>query len=583
MNARPGFLLLLAASCTAPAVSEDVPDPAPEPATEDRPEVAWTLELSRSPSLEVHFRLRAPSDPDGRTTFLLDESWGGVADASDAILDVAVSGPDGRPLAVERDAPNRWSVAAPPGTDLEAAWRVVPNGFQADPNPRVHYRTLLDEDLFHAIGHLSLLVPDHLQGSARRRIALRWKGFAEAGWNVASSLGPSPAGFVGEASLDEVRHAVYLAGPDLRVPEVEVRGRPVQVAIAGTAWTFKDEEFVEAVRAIVEAERAFFEDFDFPFYLVSLIPVGRPDPQSRSLGGTGLTRSFALFMQPDTALGKEAGGGLSVPHLLAHEMFHHWNGGVASLESPEELLYWFSEGFTDFYARRLLHRAGFGGIDEVARSLNECLKSYALSPVREAPASRIREDFWKDPDVGRLPYLRGDLVAALLDGEIRRASGGARSLDDFVREVVAAGRAGALVGTESILARIASWTSPDVAARVRSIVVDGAPIVLDEETFAPCLEIASASLGAYELGFDLEASRAAKEIRSVLPGSAAERAGLQDGQKLARLRVAFGDPDQEVEIGVRDGEEEKTLRWLPQGPPVPVQRVRAVGADCAWL
>jgi predicted metalloprotease with PDZ domain len=315
-----------------------------------------------------------------------------------------------------------------------------------------------------------------------------------------------------------------------------------------------------------------------------VIPVGRPDPHSRSLGGTGLTRSFACFLQPDTKLGLNAGEEFSLPHLLAHEMFHHWNGELASMQDPEELVYWFSEGFTDFFARRILHRAGIGGTDELARSLNSTLKDYYLSPVRDEPGERIRRDFWKDRDVGKLPYLRGDLVAGMLDSEIRKRTDGARSVDDFMREVVDAGRHGEKLGNDALLRRIAAWTSPEFAEAIRSIVIDGTTIALDAQTFEPCLALATEKIGRFDLGFDLEASRAAKEVKSVHAGSAAERAGLKEGLKLKSLSIDWGDPTRPVEIGVKDGDEDRRISWLPQGDPVDVPQVKPRdGADCSRL
>jgi predicted metalloprotease with PDZ domain len=572
---------LLLSSCAAPV---------PEPRTsvnEPSHEIEYTVALALHPELQVCFSLSAAAAEDGATTLAVDESWGGVEHAADSLLDVRATGSTGQELRVERTSSHEWQVSSDPGERLAISWRVGANDFRTDPDPHGHYRTLLDASILQFLGHLALLVPAHADGSKPRDVALRWKGFAEAHWAVASSFGSDPHGFETTASLDEIRHAVYLAGPDLRVVRKPFRGKELGVAIAGRSWTFRDEDFVEVVRSILDAECAFFADHEFPSFFVSLIPVGQPDPKSRSLGGTGLTRSFALFLQPDTLLGTRAGGGLDVPHLLAHEMFHHWNGGVAQMEESEQLVYWFSEGFTDFYARRILHRTGYGGLEETARSLNETLKEYALSPARAAPNEKIREGFWKDRDVGKLPYLRGNLVAVLLDDAIRTRSHGARSLDDFVREVVAAGRKGEKLSTDSLLQRIAAWTDEAFASEVRSIVVDGAPVVLEPSIFAPCLALETESHGAYDLGFDFEASRAAKEIRGVRAGSAAERAGLRDGLRLTRVNLVFGNPDVPVEIGVRDGDADRTIRWLPQGDPVPVQQVRVpekiVETDCAWL
>jgi predicted metalloprotease with PDZ domain len=547
------------------------------------PEIEYTIELATEAELSVAFSVSSPADDDGTTVFEIDESWGGVDDAAALVLDVAVADARGKTLAVEQPKPHQWLVHAPAGERLTATWRLAPNGYQADPDPRVHYHPILSSSLLHLIGNLGLLAPTHEADERPRRIAVRWKGFREKGWTVASSFSLDPEGFEVLAPLHDVRHAVYLAGA-LRTREVQVRGRPVGVAIAGGSWSFEDEAFVESVRSIVEAERAFFDDDEFEFYLVSLIPVGVPSAQSRSLGGTGLTQSFALFLQPDTQLGASASGTLSVPGLLAHEMFHHWNGRVIGRADPEELVYWFSEGFTDFFGRRLMLRAGYGGIAEYERNLNRTLRDYALSPAREATNEAIRTGFWKDRDVGQMPYLRGDVVAMLLDREIRVRSGGGRSLDDFLRELVARGRRGERVSTESLLARIEEWTDADFARRMRGIVVEGRIAEIPPETFAPCFEVFAEESAAFDAGFDVEATRRDKVVRGVKKGSAAEKAGLREGQALAGWSVAIGQPDVPIEMTVREDGQDRVIRWLPKGAPVSVTQVRAVaGDDCSRM
>lgn len=564
--------MLCLAACHAPSVLES-----------SQAEIEYAIELRTDPALAVAFECQAPAAESGGTIFEVDESWGGVEDVERLLLDVRIVDSRGVSLPIERPSDHQWLVHAPAEERLTASWRLEPNGFQADSDPSVHYNPILSKDLLHFIGNLAFVQPMHLADETPRHIAVRWKGFREAGWTVASSFSLDPAGFEVTAALHEIRHAVYLAGA-LRAHEVDVRGRRVSVAIAGDSWTFRDEDFVENVRAIVEAERSFFDDDDFDFYLVSVIPVGAPDPRSRSLGGTGLTQSFALFLQPDTPLGTRAGGDLSVPGLLAHEMFHHWNGRIIEREEPEQLVYWFSEGFTDFFARRLMFRAGYGGVEEVARSLNQKLRDYALSPAREASNEAILEGFWTDRDVGKLPYLRGDVIAMLLDAEIRQRSGGTRSLDDFMRDAVERGRRGEKIGTESLLGRIEAWTDAVFAQQVREVVVAGRTAEIGLETFAPCLAVAQAELRAFDAGFDVEASRKQRQVVGVRPGSAAERAGLRGGQTLVGWSVSYGKPEVPIELTLREAGVERKIQWLPQGPTILAPQVSVVdGADCSRL
>jgi len=77
-----------------------------------------------------------------------------------------------------------------------------------------------------------------------------------------------------EASLDDLLSAIYMAG-DLDVERREVEGRPVWTALARNEWRFATTEFADLVQRIVGIERAFFDDFDRPFYLVTLIPIGK--------------------------------------------------------------------------------------------------------------------------------------------------------------------------------------------------------------------------------------------------------------------------------------------------------------------
>jgi len=141
--------------------------------------------------------------------------------------------------------------------------------------------------------------------------------------------------------------------------------------------------------------------------------------------------------------------------------------------------------------------------------------------------------------------------------------------------------------TDPLLRRIADWTDAAFAGRVRAIVVDGAPVPLDPSTFEPCLEMRSEEAAAFDLGFDLEASRSAKETRGVRTGSAAERAGLRDGLPLLRCSITFGQADVPVEVGVRDAGAERTIRWLPRGESSPVAKLvpreGASAQDCSRL
>jgi len=138
-------------------------------------------------------------------------------------------------------------------------------------------------------------------------------------------------------------------------------------------------------------------------------------------------------------------------HLVAHEFFHVWN--VKRLR-PVELgpfdyenenytrSLWVAEGITDYYGPLMVRRAGLSTADEYLDSLSDTIRSLQSTPGRFMQSlEQSSWDAWiklyrPDENSGNTTisyYTKGAVVAWLLDARIRRASGGARSLDDLMR------------------------------------------------------------------------------------------------------------------------------------------------------
>ena len=68
-----------------------------------------------------------------------------------------------------------------------------------------------------------------------------------------------------------------------------------------------------------------------------------------------------------------------VASLLAHEYFHNWNTiAFGGMKQPEALIYWFSEGFTDYYTYQLLFRSGLINAEKYVAQYNQFAKEYYL-------------------------------------------------------------------------------------------------------------------------------------------------------------------------------------------------------------
>ncbi|UCE03628.1 MAG: hypothetical protein JSW67_05435 [Candidatus Latescibacterota bacterium] len=517
-------------------------------------------------------RLALTGSPEGQTELSVNRRWGGASRGGDDIFDFAVRDGRGRRKEVAHPEPHRWLVHHAPRESLLVSYRFAPNDHQVDSSPSGHRLPILNDSLFHIFGELGVVVPEHLDSEEPRRIELAWNGFTEAGWSVACSFGVGAERRVIDASLNDFRHAIFMAGA-LEILRRDVEGRPLYIAIQSRDWNFTKRAFADLASSIVAFERAFFDDYDYPFFLITLIPVGGSGPGSSSLGGTGLTNSFALMVSPETGLQCDFAESKGVKGLLAHEMFHTWNGRVIKRQEPEELVYWFSEGFTDFYTRRLLYRAALIDVGEYVGSLNKALADLYTSPELNAPNERILTHQSSNHDVERLPYRRGDVVALLVDHAIRVASGGTQSLDDLMRGLVHDARErGHRISTESLLERIELATDPDTATRIRRIVDEGETPLLDRRIFEPCLGMRVEPVARFEIGFDFERSREERIIVGVVPHSRAAAAGVRDGQELLSWSVRRGDTRREVVLKVRDGDRERDVSYLPVGTSDPAPR-----------
>jgi predicted metalloprotease with PDZ domain len=207
-------------------------------------------------------------------------------------------------------------------------------------------------------------------------------------------------------------------------------------------WDFAEGSFEELTRRILRVERTFWRDPDTANYLITLLPS---DDAPGNYGGTALEDSFALFM------GTSAHLDFQTKFLLAHEMFHSWNSAKLG-EIRGENPFWFTEGFTDYYARTLLLRAGLINAEEYAEDVRADYQEYLLSSVLHIKGKAMQDRFFSDTDVQRLAYLRGNFLALRCNSKIQVRSNGKQSLDDGMLDLLRRARSKEIVLSDDFLA-----------------------------------------------------------------------------------------------------------------------------------
>lgn len=408
------------------------------------------------------------------------------------------------------------------------------------------------------VGNTFILLPED---KVARRIRVDWELDAlPKGSTATSSFGEGDVALP-DGPADQLASTVFMAGPMKREPAAVSEtgfssawmGKPPFDPAPLMAWTNRLHGWMSG----------FFQDKSVPPYRVFL----RYNPINAG-GGTALTRSFLTTYGADTR-------GDSLKGTLAHEMIHTWTDSDAGQ--------WYGEGVAVHYQGLLPFRAGLLSADEFLEDLNDTARRYYANPLNGTPDHEIAPRFWEDSRIRVLPYDRGGLYFAVLDGRIRRASGGKRSVDDLVFEMNRRFAAGQKADDAAWLELVTKELGQG-GRQLHEAMLAGGLMLPEPDDFGPCFTRTTAKARRFEPGFAPKSLvGTTKTIRGLIPGSEAAKAGLKDGDVVTyavALDGVQGDPAATLTLKVtRDGRT-FPLTYLPRGEAVDVyQWARKPGTE----
>lgn len=464
----------------------------------------------------------------------------GLTVTDDAGLAPMVEG-KGEAQGEARDGPHEWAPARAVKGQLTVRYRLVAENIPAlVGGPPTSLR--IDGDGVSGVGD-TFFMRARVEGP--RRIAIRWDLSAMApGAQGVSSYGDGdvslPAG-----PIDRIYPAVYMAGTIHRVDvgafSAVWTGEPPFDPRPSMLWTAQLHKWMSG----------FFKDAEEPPYRV----FARYNPMNAG-GGAALTHSFII------TYGKGVTGE-NFKGILGHEMTHTW--------TANDIGKWYDEGDAVFYQARLPWRAGLFTTDQYLADINETASRYYTNAMRSTPESEVLSHFWEDTRIRVLPYDRGSLYFAVLNGKIRKASGGKRSIDDLILDMVGRARKGEPV-TEQLWLDLLRKEIGEEGPRIHASMLAGGLMLPESGDFGPCFHRLTKNIRQFDLGFDNASfTTPVKVIRGLKPGSEAEKAGLRNGDVVTyavSLDQVQADIKRTLDLKVtRDG---KTfpVSYLPRGEAV---------------
>jgi len=352
------------------------------------------------------------------------------------VEDVTARAGDGSALAVEKSAKNRWRVATGGAGRVTVAYRV----YGREMSVRTNW---IDAGFALINGAPTFLT---LAGSHARPHELEIE--LPATWKESVTTLPAlpgaPHRYRAENYDTLVDSPIVLGNPSTQSFNVE--GTPIALVSVGDPSLFDGARAARDLEAVVREHRRFWGSLPYERYIFFNVLTE---------AGGGLEHLNSSVLMASRWATRTRKAYTAWLQLASHEHFHAWN--VKRLR-PVELgpfdyekenttrSLWVAEGITDYYGDLLVHRAGLTDRKEYLDALSESVKALQTTPGRQVQAVDASSyDAWirhyrpdeNSPNVAISYYVKGHVLAWLLDARIREVSRGAKSLEDVLREAYA--------------------------------------------------------------------------------------------------------------------------------------------------
>jgi predicted metalloprotease with PDZ domain len=561
-------------------------------------ELQYRLGVARPASHLIEVEICAAKVDADRMDFVMP-AWApgryAIYDFAKNVQDFRARGSDGQPLAWKKTDKQTWRVeTATAGGAVSVSYRVFGNDLTGS-------FSQIDST------HASLSGPSvfmYVDGHKPDPLVLTLD--PPMGWKVISGFSLSESERTFQVSnYDILADTPIEMSPEVITTTFAERGKTFRIAVHALGEANPDlGPLMAGFRRLVSAQLAALPDPEFSHYTF----LCHFDPTLRQGDGMEHLNSTALIFNESLSSADLPG----LLELAAHEFFHVWNvkrlrpAGLGPFDYTRENYtheLWFAEGLTNYYAYVYLYRAGLLTREQFLARLAKEIATLEGEPgrhVMSAESSSFHAWFYdRAPQMQQTNftnttisyYNKGAVAALLLDLEIRSRSGGTKSLDDLF---LALYRKFYESPPDSYYLRGRGYTDDDVLAAASQVAGSDMQefferVVRSTEPLPYATVFAAAGLelnvtippGAPPtLGVLTERAPGGIRLRSVRPGSAADKAGLGrddlitavDGLSLETTtltdRLSIYPPGAEVPLTIqRRGREQRIVVTLD--PPAP--------------
>lgn len=425
------------------------------------------------------------------------------------------------------------------------------------PGKQPAYSIIIKPNYYHIPGHVLFAYPKK-DSALAANIKINWLNYPK-GWSNINSFGNNYA----VQTLPNIPMPLFTSsiwcGGDFRVYPFTVNQKPVYFAIRGK-WRFKDADMQSMIQKTIAAQRAFWNDYNINQYTVTLMPFLTESEYNYSYQGTGLTNSFATW-----ATNNKQTSPASLTYLYNHELMHHWIGNMIENEQPEELQYWFSEGFTDYFTWQNMLESKFITQAQYNRSFDSVLAVHYCDPFHESSNAIIKDGFWSNNQLQKLPYNRGRIFAFYVDALLKKQTAGQKGLKEVMIELLKVCRSQRKKFNSNLFIDIIKHTAGiDITPFIEQYIINGKFINLEEWNNIIPNGFKLGEVPVFSYGFTTDKGGLALNatINALDEQSNAALAGIKVGDVLKGYSIT-NNPEQEGEITVERNNERIKIRFFP--------------------
>lgn len=440
-------------------------------------DVYYTENLA-SDGLKIQLTYRHKHAVDSTLFYYNDEGWGEV----DLFNSLQLLKTDNPTLTIKEDRENQTiTVYHPKSKKVVLVYRIKQD--YEEPNYNAGFRPIVHDEYFHILGHSLFVIPEYFvteEFMDKVNLTITWNNFPIE-FKIHNNFGSE----VLEQKLkldvwEELLHSVFVGG-DYRIHSFKHHDKPIYLVTRGE-WHngFDDEFLISNYKNAITSQRDFWQDYDQKYFTAILTPtVSQNDSLYRgsTITGSAVHNCFVMLATNNPFNYKEA-----YIHLVHHELMHNWIGQKIK-NKYEYANYWFSEGFTDYYAYKNRLKIKDLTINEWQALFNEfVIKPHWKNPKKNIPNYAIKDGFWSDRDVEKVPYRRGAIFAFWLDNQILLNSDYKYSLDNLMNDILSKCKEEQVLFTDELLLDLASkYLDTELIYFFQKHIINGEDIDLENE------------------------------------------------------------------------------------------------------